>query len=39
VGSVQGTFFGPAAEEVGYSFGINSPDLTRIGGGAAVGKR
>jgi hypothetical protein len=39
VGSVQGAFFGPAAEEVGYSFGINSPDLTRIGGGVAVGKR
>ncbi|QJU56839.1 hypothetical protein HL653_02680 [Sphingomonas sp. AP4-R1] len=39
VGSVQGAFFGPAAQEVGLSFGINSPDLTRIGGGAAVGKR
>ncbi|SFP89672.1 hypothetical protein SAMN04488241_11068 [Sphingomonas rubra] len=39
VGSVLGSFFGPTAQEVGYSFGINSPDLTRIGGGVAVGKR
>lgn len=39
VGSVQGAFFGPTAQEVGYSFGINSPDRTRIGGGVAVGKR
>jgi hypothetical protein len=39
VGSLQGAFFGPAAQEVGYSFAINSPDLTRVGGGVAVGKR
>jgi hypothetical protein len=39
VGSLQGAFFGPTAQEVGYSFAINSPDLTRVGGGVAVGKR
>jgi hypothetical protein len=39
VGSIQGAFFGPHAEEVGFSFGINSPDLTKIGGGVAVGKQ
>src|SRR5690606_33023627 len=38
-GSVQGAFFGPSAQEFGYSFGINSPDKTRIGGGVAVGKQ
>ena len=39
VGSLQGAFFGPTAQEIGYSFAINSPDLTRVGGGVAVGKR
>lgn len=38
-GSVQGTFFGPTAQEVGYSFGINDPAHTKIGGGVAVGKQ
>jgi hypothetical protein len=38
-GSVQGAFFGPAAQEVGYSFAVNDPGLSRIGGGVAVGKR
>lgn len=37
-GSLQGAFFGPTAQEVGYSFAINSPDLSRVGGGVAVGK-
>ena len=38
VGSFRGSFFGPQANEFGYSFAINSPDLTRLGGGVAVGK-
>jgi hypothetical protein len=36
-GSILGSFFGPAAEEFGYSFGINKPDLTAIGGGVIIG--
>jgi hypothetical protein len=36
-GSILGSFFGPAAAEFGYSFGINKPDLTAIGGGVVIG--
>lgn len=36
-GSIAGAFFGPEASEFGYSFGINKPDLTAIGGGVVVG--
>lgn len=39
VGSFRGAFFGPQADEFGYSFAINSPDLTRLGVGVAVGKK
>lgn len=39
VGSIQGAFFGPHAEEFGYSWAINNPELTNLGGGVAVGKR
>lgn len=36
-GSILGSFFGPAATEFGYTFGINKPDLSAIGGGVVVG--
>lgn len=39
VGSIQGAFFGPHAEETGFSFAINSPDLIKIGGGVAALKQ
>lgn len=36
-GSILGAFFGPNAEEFGYSFAINSPDLSELGGGVVIG--
>lgn len=36
-GSISGSFFGPDASEFGYTFGINKPDLSAIGGGVVVG--
>lgn len=36
-GSILGAFFGPEAEEFGYTFGIHKPDLSAIGGGVVVG--
>lgn len=38
-GSILGSFFGPGASEFGYTFGINKPDLSAIGGGVVVGGR
>jgi hypothetical protein len=38
-GSILGSFFGPEAAEFGYTFGINKPDLSAIGGGVVVGGR
>ena len=36
-GSILGSFFGPQAQEFGYSFGINNAGLTALGGGSVIG--